>query len=366
MSDENEVFRVGESFRGYVVQKLLGRGGIGAVYLAKHELLGNLYALKVLYPEVVAKDATVVKRFLREARLATRVRHPNLVAVHDCGHDSDKDVYYLVMDFVSGSSLRDVLAFENRIEVHKAVDIIAQVAAALRAAQAFHVVHRDIKPENIMIQPDGLVKLVDLGIAKADNLGDSLRTNTDSVFGTPSYVSPEQAICSANVDVRADIYSLGVVFFEMLVGRCPYVGRNPADILQQILSEDPTPDVGDFVNDVDRNVAVVVRRMIVKDRNRRIASFDALLSELKALGATRMTEADQCEISKPPEPGMKTLLGGLDHVKDGNSVDPLANADEDVVTFMATRQRKRFLRKLLWIVAVVCVALAVVCIVACA
>lgn len=307
-----EFFRAGERFHGYVVEKRLGSGGVGSVYLVRHEVLDTFYALKVLNPEAVESDAIHVKRFLREARLATRIRHPNLVAVHDCGHDSDKNLYYLVMDYVPGGSLRDELAFSGRIPLERAADIVGQVASALDAAQVYQVVHRDIKPENIMIQPDGRVKLVDLGIAKAQNLGDSLRTNTDSVFGTPSYVSPEQAQCSADVDVRADVYSLGVVFFEMLTGRCPYIGRNPAQILAQILSDDPIPDVRDASPEVPAELAVLIRRMTVKDRDRRISSFATVINELAKLGFGKtVAPAEMAEVSACPEPGMKTLLDGL-------------------------------------------------------
>jgi len=313
---DRQLLKPGERFRGYLVEKQLGNGGLGAVYLVRHEVLDTLYALKVLYPEAAADDATSVKRFLREARLATRIRHPNLVTVHDCGRDAATKFHYLVMDYVSGSSLRDVLAFEGRIDVARAADVVAQVASALRAAQPFQVVHRDIKPENIMVQPNGLVKLVDLGIAKAQNLGDSLKTNTDSVFGTPSYVSPEQAQCSADVDARADIYSLGIVFYEMLVGKCPYAAKNPAQILAQILSDDPTPDVRDAVRDVDPRVAVLIRRMTVKDRDGRLGSFDVVLSELAKLGlGGRVGAMPAAEVAASPEVGMKTLLQNIGDVK---------------------------------------------------
>jgi len=307
-----EVFRPGDHFHGYVVQKMLGRGGNGAVYLVHHEVLDALYALKVLLdPEAQYDDQTYVKRFLREARLASRIRHPNLVSVHDCGFDDERGLYYLVMDYVPGVSLRDTIALEGRIAPDRAAGVVAQVASALEAAQAFNVVHRDIKPENILVQPDGRVKLVDLGIAKAQNLGDSLRTNTDNIFGTPSYISPEQAQCSADVDTRADVYSLGIVFFEMLTGKCPYEG-NTASIFEQILSEDQIPDVRDVIAGVPPGLAVLIRRMTIKDRTRRISSFGVVLDELVKLGFGQSAgPVHAAEYAPRPVAGMKTLLDGI-------------------------------------------------------
>jgi serine/threonine-protein kinase len=344
MSDvSTDAFLPGDHFHGYVVQKLLGKGAGGAVFLVKHEVLDTFYALKILRSDVQSDDQTCVKRFLREARLASRIRHPNLVSVHDCGHDDERGLYYLVMDYVPGSSLRDILAFEGRLSPERAAGVVAQVASALDAAQAFNVVHRDIKPENILLEPDGRVKLVDLGIAKAQNLGDSLKTNTDNVFGTPSYISPEQAQCSADVDVRADIYSLGVVFFEMLTGQCPYAGDNPAVIISKILSDGEMPDVRDVTADVPPELAVLVRRMVMKDRSRRIATLRAVLDELTRLGyASEMSPVQAPEYAASPVPGMKTLLDGI-------GAEPgMQNA--------ATGRRRAIL---LWVALAVCAALGI-------
>jgi len=334
----------GERFHGYVVEKLLGRGGLGAVYLVRHEVLDTLYALKVLYPGASDASETSVKRFLREARLATRIRHPNLVAVHDCGCDPGTNLYYLVMDYVSGSTLRNMLAFEGKLDIRRAADIVAQVASALRAAQPFKVVHRDIKPENIMVQPNGLVKIVDLGIAKAQNLGDSLKTNTESFFGTPCYVSPEQAHCAADVDARADIYSLGIVFYEMLAGKGPYAAKNPALVLAQILSDEDTPDIRDDVKDIDPGVAVLIRRMTTKDRERRLGSFDAVLGELARLGlGGRAGDLPVTEVSSRPEVGMKTLLESAGRDTGGKPLE--LEKDAEVQDFLEKRRRQRARRR---------------------
>ena len=357
MSEEKpDVLRPGENFRGYTVERPLGKGGLGAVYLVRHEMLDTLYALKVLYPDVAQSNANYVRRFLREAKLATRIRHPNLVAVHDCGFDQVKGVYYLVMDYVSGGDLRQALAFSGTFEPAKAVAVIVQVAHALDAAQKFDVVHRDIKPENIMLQPDGTVKLVDLGIAKASNLGESLKTTTDSIFGTPNYISPEQALSASDVDARADIYSLGVVLFEMVAGRIPYDGKNAPQILAQVMSDDPVPDVRDFNRDVPPMLAATIRRMCVKDRNRRIATPAALLAEFAKLGyGTSSTAPEVAYTPTGKEERAATGLGiDLDQLpRDSNDTLSFETEDAEIQTFVRRLKRRRRRRKLAFWAAVV-------------
>ncbi len=278
------IFFIGEQFNGYKIEKNLGCGGFSVVYLVRHEMLDTYYALKVLYPKVVAENPDFARRFLREAKIASRIRHPNLVAVYDCGFDQQRGIYYLVMDYVSGVNLREAIGLSGKFSCEEAVNVVMQVACALDAAQVYSVVHRDIKPENIMIEDDGGIKLVDLGVAKASGIKDSLKTAAECVFGTPAYVSPEQALSAHDVDVRADIYSLGIVFFEMITGRRPYEGKDAPTILREVISDSPTPYARDFNSEVPENVAVLVRRMCVKSRDRRICSTKELISELMKLG----------------------------------------------------------------------------------
>lgn len=350
---KEEIFRVGDRFRGYVVERLLGNGSLGAVYLVRHEVLDTIYALKALFPEVAKENADYVKRFLREAKIATRIRHPNLVAVHDCGYDESRELYYIVMDYVSGGDLRQALAFAGRFAPDRAVEVVLQVASALDAAQEYHVVHRDIKPENIMIQPDGTVTLVDLGIAKADGLRDSLCTEAESVFGTPAYVAPEQAVDASAVDVRADIYSLGVVLFEMIAGRVPYDGPNAPQMLVQTLSTEPFPDIRDITPDVKPELAIIIRRMCVKERDRRIASPAALIEEFKKIGyrpkdtPTPGVKYGHRADSAPTVVSMRALLekGANTAVADGN---PLAfeTQDVEIQDFVDRLKRRKRMRKL--------------------
>ena len=350
---KHEIFRSGDKFRGYVVERLLGNGSLGAVYLVRHEVLDTVYALKALFPDVAKENADYVKRFLREAKIATRIRHPNLVAVYDCGYDEPRGLYYIVMDYVSGGDLRQALAFAGRFAPDRAVEVVLQVASALDAAQEYHVVHRDIKPENIMIQPDGTVKLVDLGIAKADGLRDSLCTEAESVFGTPAYVAPEQAVDASAVDVRADIYSLGVVLFEMIAGRVPYDGPNAPQILVQTLSTEPFPDIRDINPDVKPELAIIIRRMCVKERDRRIASPAALIEEFKKIGyrpkdtPTPGVKYGHRADSAPTVVSMRALLekGANTAVVDG---DPLAfeTQDVEIQDFVDRLKRRKRMRKL--------------------
>ena len=351
---KEEVFRNGEKFRGYVVERLLGNGSLGAVYLVRHEILDTIYAMKVLFPEVAKENSDYVKRFLREAKIATRIRHPNLVAVHDCGYDEERGLYYLVMDYISGGDLRQALAFAGRFAPDRAVEVVLQVASALDAAQKYRVVHRDIKPENIMIQPDGLVKLVDLGIAKADDIKDSLCTEAESVFGTPAYVAPEQAIDASVVDVRADIYSLGVVLFEMIAGKVPFDGPNAPQILVQTLSSDPFPDIRDINPDVSPQLAVIIRRMCVKEPDRRIPTPAALIKEFEKIGyrlkglqaAADVKFAHQAD-SAPTLVSMRSLIGKGEEASRGREETlSFETQDVEIQDFVNRVKRRKKLKKL--------------------
>ena len=352
--DKPDLLQVGEDFRGYVVERLLGKGGLGVVYLVRHAMLDTLYALKIMYPEVAQTNSNYIKRFLREAKIATRIRHPNLVAVHDCGFDPIKSVYYLVMDYVTGGDLRQALAFSGQFEPAKAVEVVAQVARALDAAQKFNVVHRDIKPENIMLQQDGTVKLVDLGIAKASNLGESLKTTAESVFGTPTYVSPEQALSAADVDARADIYSLGIVLFEMVAGRPPFSGKNAPQILAQVMNDEPVPDVRDFNPAVPPMLAAVIRRMCVKDRGRRIATPAALLAEFEKFGFATGTLAPEVSYTPTREAeATETGLGiDLNNLPENNNTLSFETKDAEIQAFVQKRKRRRLLKKAIFALVV--------------
>lgn len=368
MADDNQdLFSPGEHFRGYVIERLLGKGGVGAVYLARHELLDTLYAIKVLYPDLAQSNPSYIGRFLREAKIATRVHHPNMVAVHDCGHDSEKHLYYLVMDYVVCGDLRQAIAFTQRFPVGEALDIVAQTASALSAMQPYGVVHRDIKPENILIQKDGTVKLVDLGIAKATNLGETTITTSHAVFGTPAYTSPEQARDASKVDTRADVYSLGLVLFELLAGETPYKGLSPMKTIAAVLSDEPTPEVSRYAEGLPRAVVSLVRRMTEKDREKRLESPARVVEEIKKLGyplhLPQAIEYAPTGNANASEDDIK-----YDAYVDREPAEQMATmdfaaGDPEMLTFLKKRKRRALVKKIVPIVLGLLglLALALVC-----
>ena len=277
----------GAKFGRYTIVRLLGKGGMGKVYLVRHDVLDAYFALKVLSPDMAARNAQFIPRFLREAKLCCRLRHPNLVSVHDAGRDEATGLYYLVMDYAPGGNLRDMIEeAHGAIPADRALRIMRELTAALVSASDFGLVHRDIKPENIMFGPKGEAKLADMGIAKASD-DNTLLTMDNAVFGTPAYMSPEQACDSGKVDARADIYSLGIVFFEMLSGRRPYGGASSVNVIARALSDEPIPDVREFAPEVSEPLAQVVRDMCEKNVDKRIQSALALLDRLDAIAGTK-------------------------------------------------------------------------------
>ncbi len=303
-----DALKPGAAFEKYTIVKLLGQGGMGSVYLVRHEVLDSLFALKILASDVASKNKQFVDRFIREAKLACKIRHPNLIAVHDAGKNPKNGLYYIVMDYVSGGSVRDLLKKTPRIPPEQALKIVTQVADALTAACAHHMVHRDIKPDNIMFAADGSVKLADLGIAKSTDEQDTMLTMASSVFGTPAYMSPEQARDSSKVDTRADIYSLGIVFYEMLAGQRPFSGGTTIQILSQVMDASNTPDIRQVCPETPPDLALLIAKMTDKDPEKRFRNPDILLAELKKIrippeiGAYPLRTAGEIAVGQPSAP----------------------------------------------------------------
>jgi serine/threonine-protein kinase len=244
------------------------------VYRAQDLLLNRPVALKILYPELSA-DPLFVERFRREAQAAANLSHPNIVPVFDWGED--EGTYFIVMELIDGTSLADMLRGSRRLTPSHSAQIVAQVAGALGYAHRNGVVHRDVKPGNILITSDGQVKVTDFGIAQAVSSEDLL-AEEGSVMGTATYFSPEQAEGAA-VDGRSDVYSLGVVLFEMLAGRPPYIGDSPVAVSSQhVHGRVPLPT--EFNNAIPRDLEAIVMEALAKDPSQRYQSADEFRADL--------------------------------------------------------------------------------------
>lgn len=258
----------------YQVTHLIARGGMAMVYRAQDTLLNRAVALKILYPEL-SEDPLFVERFRREAQAAANLSHPNIVPVFDWGEDGE--TYFIVMELVDGISLAEMLRNSVTLTAARSAQIVAQVAAALGYAHRSGVVHRDVKPGNILITREGQVKVTDFGIAQAVSSEDHL-AEAGSVMGTATYFSPEQAEGAA-VDGRSDVYSLGVVLYEMLVGRPPFVGDTPVEVSSQHV-HNAVPPMSQFSSSVPSDLEAIVMEALSKSPSNRYQSADEMRADL--------------------------------------------------------------------------------------
>ncbi|APR77490.1 Serine/threonine-protein kinase pkn3 [Minicystis rosea] len=320
---------IGQVVEGrYEVIGVLGEGGMGTVYEVRHVTLGRRFALKVLRRDIA--DAEHSARFIQEAKAAAAVGHPNIVAVSDFGElalpapaESGERVPFFVMEYLSGISLAELLRAEKTLDATRTAQIVLQCAAGLSAAHATGVVHRDLKPDNIFLTRNGdreFVKLLDFGVAKI--MGAGRLTRAGMVFGTPHYMSPEQA-AGQSVDLRADIYALGVILYECLAGHVPFEADTYMGVLTKHMFATPEP-IDRAVPDASRLGALgpVVMRCLAKSPQDRYASMAELCAALEAVleGASRRAAVSRSgtrsrgsamTLDPPKTPGLRPVVGPI-------------------------------------------------------
>jgi len=325
----------------YHVVERIAAGGMGEVFRAQDAVLSREVAIKVLHRSL-AGDQAFVERFRREARAAATLNHPHIVAVYDWG--SVDGIYYMVMEYVRGRSVRDLLNANVRLAPAQATDIVRQTLLALEHAHAKGIVHRDLKPENILVTSDGVVKLTDLGLARA--FADGTATRTGAVTGTVQYLAPEQ-IRGEPADPRSDLYSLGIVTYELLTGRLPFTGETPMSIAYKHLS-DRVPPPSSLVDDIGDDVDGFVASATDRDRELRPESSRAMRLDLEAI-TSHLAGARS----------LASLVQDLPEIVAGGETTEIERALETAQIPRVERHKRRRLRKMLrWLLVLITVATA--------
>ena len=282
----------------YVLERELGRGAMGSVWLSRHPGLGIPVAVKVLDEYLAAQDPDFYNRFVKEGTLAASINHHNVVRVYDAGRDGN--TFFLVMELVDGQDAGVIVKERGMLSVDEVLDLAIASTEGLKEAHGLGVVHRDIKPDNIMVTQSGTVKLADLGIAKQVNDNYS-STITGTAIGTPYYIAPEQAVDASTVDQRCDIYSLGATLYHLLTGQVPFEGSSAMSILMKHTTE-PLVHPKKIRPDLPKNICNVICKMMEKDPNDRYSSCDELLKDLHGIkfGATDQSKSKKVKHFKAP------------------------------------------------------------------
>jgi serine/threonine-protein kinase len=282
----------------YRIQRKLGAGGMADVYLAEDQELGRRVAIKILNGRH-ANDDQFIERFRREAKNAAALNHPNIVSIYDRGEA--EDTYYIAMEFLDGRTLKELVVSRGAAPINVAIEYARQILSALRFAHRHGIVHRDIKPHNVLVDAEGRVKVTDFGIARA---GTSQMTETGSIVGTAQYLSPEQAR-GGEVDPRSDLYSLGVVLYELLTGKTPFDGDTPVEIAMKHLSNAPEPP-SKLRREVPPELDKVVLRALAKDPNERYQSADEMEADLERVARGAPVSAATAATQVIPVPAVAT------------------------------------------------------------
>ncbi|MGI8641450.1 MAG: protein kinase domain-containing protein [Pyrinomonadaceae bacterium] len=292
----------GRTIAHYEIVRQIGAGGMGEVYLAKDKKLDRKVAVKFLN-EKFSRHESNLNRFIKEAKAASALNHPNILVVHEIGES--EDAHYIVSEFVEGKTLREIFK-ESPLELSEVLDFSIQIANALTAAHTAHIVHRDIKPENIIVRPDGFVKILDFGLAKLIEQkvvgfeDETVRQNETAkgiILGTISYMSPEQAK-GERVDARTDIFSLGVVIYEMMAGRTPFAGDSMSETFANLINSEPQP-LSRFAESVPDELQRIVAKTLRKNKDERYQTMTGLLADLKSLQKRLNFEAELEHSSSP-------------------------------------------------------------------
>jgi serine/threonine-protein kinase len=309
----------------YELNHLIARGGMAEVYRAHDRLLDRPVALKVLFPEL-SVDRSFVERFRREAQAAANLSHPNIVPVFDWGEDTG--TYFIVMEFIDGRPLSSILKSAGTLSAERTADIGAHVAAALGYAHKHGVIHRDVKPGNVLITDDGQVKVTDFGIARAINTEESL-TQTGAVMGTATYFSPEQAE-GIGVDARTDIYSLGVVLFEMVTGRPPFLGDTPVAVASKHVRDHP-PAPRELNPSIPPTFEAIILKSMAKDPAHRYPTAEDLRADLLRFSEGRTVQAMSDTTALLAAAGVTRTMGavgGVDATQAVAAADGAGNEGE--------------------------------------
>jgi len=284
----NGAFETGKRFGHYELTRRIGAGGMGQVYLAQDLKLDRQVAIKILNDEL-SRDEANLKRFVREAKAASALNHPNIIVIHEIGES--EGVHYLVSEFIEGKTLREVLT-QAQMSVTEVIDAAIQIAGALTAAHGVHLVHRDIKPENVMVRPDGYLKVLDFGLAKLVEKKLSFlgfeeptvqlgQTAKGMILGTVHYMSPEQAK-GQDVDERTDIFSLGAVMYEMLAGKAPFAGDSMPETFANLINTEPQP-LSHVAANVPDELQRIVTKALRKNQDQRYQTMKDLMTDLRDL-----------------------------------------------------------------------------------
>ena len=325
LGTQRSTYEPGQQNQNYRIVRQLGSGGMGEVYLAEDIRLKRKVALKILPPHFTVNPDRV-RRFEREAHAASSLNHPNIVTIYEIGQSNT--THFIATEFVDGETLREQIS-RQRITVDEVLNVSTQIASALQAAHQAGIVHRDIKPENIMLRRDGIVKVLDFGLAKLGQeeievhseapTNPMVHTNPGVVMGTVGYMSPEQTR-AADVDARTDIWSLGVVMYEMVSGRRAFVGETPSQIIVSIIEHEPAPL--SINSEVPRELQRIITKCLIKNREQRYQTVGDLLTDLKRLKQRLEVDAAIGGIAQP----RKIDVDAVTRIHEPMATDEIAGA----------------------------------------